>query len=437
MQAQWPLPELWQEWLGKVPPPATSRYLDKWLKPKLWTDIGWATPWLWGQVRTKGSLVYRVLLHKPTKSSQCSCSASIQPCVHVLALLHGWQSQALVARADQPLPDWIPEKITPPPEKRPPPASKKPASLIPPARVLEMEAGYTFLKAWLYDQSQIGWKSVLETGPDTLDETAARLVDHRLPGPARLIRELATPPPWGSSADHVRRTLSRLFLATRGFSHRAQLSEEEWLHLMVFTGVTIRKDTLKKTPPVVDQWQILHLQEEEAEADLRSRRTWLYGPNSGRFALLLDFAWKKAPLPPPLVAGGGWNGECYFYPGSGQHRVILGEGQHAALQSAVLPAHSTWNEAKDELALQQSLAPLQREHPMMIKGTRIRRTGQMTALIDRDGQSYPIVLSDSGFRELLVRETSDGLHLFGVFLDGFFHPLTVIEGDRFTALPRN
>lgn len=298
-----------------------------------------------------------------------------------------------------------------------------------------MEAGYTFLKAWLLDQSRMGWKAILETSPDALEETAARLVDHRLPGPARLIRELSSPPPWGSSADHIRRTISRLYLATQGFIQRAQLTEEEWMHLMVFTGITIRKDTLKKSLPVVDRWQVLHLKEEEAEADLRSRRTWLYGLNTGRFALLLDFAWKKAPLPPPFAVGGGWNGACFFYPGSGQHRVILGEGQHAALQNVSLPAHANWKAAKTELALKQSQAPLQAEHPIMIRGLRIRRVGSVPALIDWDGRSYPVILSDAQYRDLLVRENQEGLHLFGLFLDGFFHPMTIVDGEQLAALP--
>jgi hypothetical protein len=281
----------------------------------------------------------------------------------------------------------------------------------------------------------MGWKAILETSPDALEETAARLVDHRLPGPARLIRELSSPPPWGSSADHIRRTISRLYLATQGFVHRAQLTEEEWMHLMVFTGITIRKETLKKSPPVVDRWQVLHLKEEEVEADLRSRRTWLYGVNSRRFALLLDFAWKKAPLPPALAVGGGWNGACFFYPGSGQQRVILGEGQHAALQNGTLPAYEHWQEAKSELALKQSQAPLLAEHPIMIQGLRIRRADSIPALIDRDERSYPVFLSDAQYRDLLIREKPEGLHLFGLFRDGFFHPMAVVEGDQLSALP--
>ncbi|MBK7342332.1 MAG: hypothetical protein IPJ06_03980 [Saprospiraceae bacterium] len=428
-----PLTELWLNWFGNVPPPKRLQTLDKWLKPRLWAECGYFAPWLWGNVRTKGSLVYRVVLNQETKSSQCSCSARDQPCVHAIALLQGWQDQSIPVPKATSLPEWIPTRLDAN-RKAVSPKSTASPGLVTGARIQEMAQGYAFLETWLKDQVRLGWKLALETSPDTLEEVAARLVNDRLPGPARLVRSLHAQPGVELPVSEIRRTIVRLFLASRAMRHRDQLTPEEWANLLLFSGITVRKDTLINEAPVEDQWQILHLEELEAEADLRSRLTWMYGFHTRRYALLLDFAWKKTPLPPPLQPGGTWHGACHFYPGGNQVRTVLGEGRSIAFQSCAYPGADGWREALQALNRNQAADPLRSEYPAMVQGLRIRKTGKEYHLLDHANQTYPLALTETGFRALLIRESREGLHLFGVFRNGVFQPKSIINGGVVSKL---
>ncbi len=428
-----PLSELWLEWFGSVPKPAQVKSLDKWLKPKIWIDSGWTAPWLWGIVRTKGSLVYRVVINNVSRTSECTCSGREQPCVHAIALLQGWHEQHLSAAKDKPLPDWIPEQIVQRKNKKIPNPPKS-TRLITEARINEMEKGYAFLEKWLSDFTRMGWKSALETSPNTLEDAAARLVNDRLPGPARLVRALQPTPGGNISITTIRRTLARLFLAARGFRHRVDLTADEWANLLIFSGITIRKDALKGGPSVEDSWHVLHREEKEVETDLLSRQTWLFGMQSDRYAVIIDYAWKKAPLPPPLHPGGAWNGTCYFYPGGGQVRAILGEGRSVAFQARDDTGSNGWKEAVEQLIQDQVCDPLRSEYPAVIQGLKLRIKEDQSYLVDRLDETYPMKVDEHLFREFLINESMKGINLFGLFVDGNFIPKSILEDGGVTSL---
>ena len=56
---------------------------------------------------------------------------------------------------------------------------------------------------------------------------------------------------------------------------------------------------------------------------LRVQRTWLWGVDSGRPALLLDFAPLGAPLAPRPAPGSAFEGELAFYPGATPLRALV------------------------------------------------------------------------------------------------------------------
>lgn len=434
MNEPWPQHDVWLQWFGRIPHPSLAKNLDKWLKPRLWSECGWNAPWLWGHVRTKGSLAYRVVLNRTSRSSQCTCSARTQPCVHAAALLIGWQQQQWTIVSGAPLADWLPEQI---PQTSDPVTTHSTASSpswITPAKVKEMEKGYELLGQWLYEQSRLGWKNLLANGKQAAEDIASRLVDLRLPGPARMIRQLTMGDEVGSNSGILRQILARLILAQRAFTHREQLSEDQWLALLMFTGITIRKDSLRKQPAVNDRWLALTVEEYEDEADLRSRRIWCIGTRTSRFALLLDFAWKRAPFPPGLAAGQFWEGGLHFYPGADQVRAILGEGNTGCFPYDRLTSLSTWTDAHDIQTRALALDPLRMEVPVLIEQLEASQIDGRKVLLDREHHSYPMTLSDHGFELLMTSQRAHGLQLFGLLKVGSFYPVALLDQNRILAL---
>jgi hypothetical protein len=56
-----------------------------------------------------------------------------------------------------------------------------------------------------------------------------------------------------------------------------------------------------------------------------TRRVWLYGTTTGRYALVLFFAARGMPLDASLVPGSGVTADLHFYPGGPALRALVGD----------------------------------------------------------------------------------------------------------------
>nr|GFD14044.1 hypothetical protein [Tanacetum cinerariifolium] len=82
-------------------------------------------------------------------------------------------------------------------------------------------------------------------------------------------------------------------------------------------GITPKKDDLLADPAaliIADTWLVLG-QYTWPEERVMGRRSWLYGHQSGRTALVLEFAFGSQPFATALVPQGKYAGELAFYPG--------------------------------------------------------------------------------------------------------------------------
>jgi hypothetical protein len=89
-------------------------------------------------------------------------------------------------------------------------------------------------------------------------------------------------------------------------------------------GWTTGREEVLAGPQVHDRWAVLAREIDEQD-ELRVQRTWLWGLDLGRPALVLDFAPPGAPLDPGLPLGMALDGPLAFYPG-GLRALVAGEG---------------------------------------------------------------------------------------------------------------
>ncbi|NEP55373.1 MAG: SWIM zinc finger family protein, partial [Moorea sp. SIO3C2] len=73
---------------------------------------------------------------------------------------------------------------------------------------------------------------------------------------------------------------------------------------------------------VIDTWQILGKLVID-EDNLQIQRTWLWGTDSQKAALVLKFAHGRQPLDVSLVPGTSLKGKLIFYPGTGLQRAFV------------------------------------------------------------------------------------------------------------------
>jgi len=425
----------WTSWLGAAPPESGLKALDRWLKPTLWRGVGWREDQLWGEVRTKGSLHYKVCLDRKRHAFSCTCGGSTKPCVHIAALAFLFEEG--LWRGDEPSvePNWMESRLSSVSVAKPSLTSASGTSKgllqLPPGRKEELKAGFDYLQRWLEDRTALGWRQVLEPDSAHSMEAAARLVDHRMPGPARMIRRMGGQEGTDPGPDPgLAFLVGSLHLACRVFDAGEQ--SPLWPALLLFCGMTIRKDSLKKqSPPVTDHWLILHAMETE-ENGLRGRHTWVRGSSTGRFALLLDFAWGNSPLPPIPRIGAPWKGELHFYPGPGNFRAVVGEAVQEVSEARIaLP--DSWVKDNELQSTYRSQDPWRSHQPSWVEGLRLMERGGKWVARDQEGRVVDLHLSQAARDEVRFLALSGTMSVFGLRAGSTLWPLSlVIEGQLIT-----
>lgn len=301
-----------------------------------WTDLGRDDDALWG--RCSGSRVYQVRCDLSDLTTNCSCPSRKFPCKHGIALV------MLAAGGDvQPdtKPDWVVEWL----DKRTERAAKKEeraAKAAEPVDAATMErraknrartaakrlqaisAGIDQLDLWLEDQVRAGLASWEAQGDAFFEKRARALHDAKAPGLARTVAGLAElvdgSPDWHVSGLGA---LGSLALQTQAWRGRDQLPADLRADLDARIGQGQKKaDAVAHGERVADRWQVLG-QVRRNIGDLVEQRNWLFGGRSKRFALLLDFGYGGANLPPPRQVGTRFSATLAYFTSAVPQRAVL------------------------------------------------------------------------------------------------------------------
>jgi len=310
-----------------APDAASARAGQKLAAPGPWSGAGHDERVVWGLCQGSGKQPYQAQVDLEGPAFKCSCPSRKFPCKHGLGLLLLWVGGGVPAGER---PEWVHEwlqsreqrteraarrvEATPDPEA----AARRAA-----AREERVAAGVEDLRLWLRDIAR-GGLAAAQAQPYTFwDSFAARLVDAQAPGLARRVRPLATiamaqRPNW---PERMLEQLGMLFLLCE-----AQAGTELRDEVRTLVGWTTGREEVLDGPRARDRWAVL-ARELDDQDELRVQRTWLWGLDSGRPALLLDFAPPGAPLDPGPPLGMALDGELAFYPGAPRLRALVaGEG---------------------------------------------------------------------------------------------------------------
>lgn len=312
-----------------------------------WQTLGQKDGILWGEIKGSGSKPYQTCIEQATPSFKCSCPSRKFPCKHGLGLAFIYVAQAdALKTADYP--DWVAEWLN----KREQSAQRKVEKNEQPvdaatlkkreqaqqkrqsAREDKISAGVGELQTWLYDRVRQGLSAAAE---DTRlwDKMAARMIDAQAAGLAQRLQYCSTlrfrVPNW---QEKLLREVARLHLLLEAYQRRDTLPENLQADIAMHIGETSNKAELLEKTGITDNWQVVGQAQEEKDT-LRIQRTWLYGKQQNRYALLLDFAIanQAMTLRPPL--GSCFNAELVFYPNSYEIRALIKQDNSQLTESAV------------------------------------------------------------------------------------------------------
>lgn len=413
---------------------------------KKWKSVGASARAVWGLCQGSGKDPYQTRIDLNGPAFKCSCPSRKFPCKHGIGLLLIYaKDRASFTSKDEPawVTDWIggrTEKAEKKAEKAKVEA-EKPVDVEAQARRAakrdeRVRAGVAECASWLEDLVRHGLASAQRDKASEWDRITARMVDAQAPGLATFVRRVEAAMASGEGWEV--RTLDRignLHLLLEAARKLDALPPELAGDVRTALGYTQSKEDVLSAPGVTDHWGVIGLMYEEEER-LTTRRTWLVGRDSGRYALVLDFSAGGQRFDASFVPGTQFEGEIGFYPSAHPVRALLKRrGESSRINEAALAALAGGAEANLEgyaAALAQN--PWLVRWPMVLGDARLVRAGAAWVISDAEGRSVPLragfaggmqlwrLLSASGGRGRTVVGEWDGMSLLplGAFGSGAF-----------------
>jgi hypothetical protein len=284
--------------------------------------------------------------------------------------------------------------------------------------------GVDELERWLQDQVRQGISN-LESAPDsTWNTLAARMVDAQAPGLALRVRELASS---SRGADWPARLLAgmgRLQLLLDASRRIEQLPTAEAADVRYALGLSAAKEeVLASGEKLADDWSVVGLRVDERD-NLWERRVWLLGRQSGRSALLVEFAHGGARFADSWVCVSQQTATLAFYPGASPLRALLDPAQPRQPLPAPQPAFTPLDAALGDVAKLIAANPWQSPLPLRLAAVYpVYREGRWQAL-NKEGRSLTLALSDGEGWLLLSLAGGKAVNLFGEWHKGRLAPLS-------------
>ncbi len=390
-----------------------------------WTDPAGNGHWLWAEWPARpgarqDAKPLRAAVRLDPPGFFCTCRAPTRPCVHATALVLLFKNRPDRLRVAEP-PAWVLETAERA-RRRETAAPVNPSTeetQLAPARRAALAAGVEELSARLRDTLRRGLAETLTAGTDFWEETAARLVDNKLPGPARTLRRLAadlTDPeqPLPDPAAYLLDELGRLELFCRAwqqFDHLPPARRQTWLRA---AGHSPKRAEVLAGPALEDHWLVLGVTEGREE-QLSFRRTWVRGERTGRFALLLDYSFGGAAYPDNFPLGSAWQGRLHYYPGSRPLRAVLTDARPSGRAYESLRATTDLPELAAAWQSARALDPWSRRLPVYLAGMRVLRGPTGFIANDAANRTLPLTGPEETGWTLLAAGGGAPLSLFGEY----------------------
>lgn len=393
--------------LAMAPDEASVRAARSLASPGKWQTLGFDDAAAWGLCQGSGSKPYQTKVDLSGPVCSCSCPSRKLPCKHALALLLLLAGQkSAFAEGDRPewVSEWLEGRQQRAAKKEENRARKKTSAPVSPkkeaARLERMGAGINELCRWMSDQVAQGLSS-LSGQYDEWDRLAARMVDAQMPGLAARLRGMASLVDGGDDWPAV--LLGRMGviqLLADAFSRMECLSPGQQADVRSALGYLPDKDAvLAGEDRVSDVWAVVGVSVAE-EDRLWRRRVWLFGRESGRMALLLDFSHGNRSFEPVFLSGDSVRMTLAFYPGASPLRAVVADAP-VSEPFGPLPSFSL-DEALYDLARRLAANPWQTPLPLFFGGSRLVHDGERWQLLSEGGSLVPLAVDDAAAWKMLA-----------------------------------
>lgn len=268
-------------------------------------------------------------------------------------------------------------------------------------RAERIAVGMAELERWLSDLVASGLAQAQGRPFSYWDAMAARLVDAQAPAAATQVRRLPGVVRSGDGwPSRLLGHISRLHLLASGWSRYERLPEAQKADLRTAAGWPWPSEQVLAGPKEHDRWYVLARSETEEER-VTALRTWLWGIETNRLALVLDFARPGASPAWELWPGNVIDAAVARFPGTAQLRVIVAERSGEAEVGGAPPAWADLGQVVRARGEALASDPWTERWPVSVASVVPERLGDNWAVTDRDGRYIALATDDAvGWRLL-------------------------------------
>ena len=228
--------------------------------------------------------------------------------------------------------------------------------------------------------------------------------------------------------------LGRIALVTEASRRLDALDAPLRDDLRALVGWTLKdEEVIARGTAVDDRWLVIGQRTEE-EPRLRVQRSWLLGLESGRYALVLQFAVGLAPFAESFIPGTLLDARVRYWPSAYPTRALVEERRGTPEPWAGQPlGYPGFDDLLGATASALAAQPWLDRLPCVVRDVRpARRDATRWYLIDDAGRALPLASRDH--RRLLAISGGHPMHVAAEWDGETLQPLAAMLGDDFDGL---
>ena len=423
---------LTEEQILTLAPDESSKKSGKVLcNPSKWITKGKSEIALWGECQGSGSKPYQTQIDLNNVAFKCSCPSRKFPCKHGigLALLYARQP-GLFTHVDAP--QWVVEWISKRIEKEEKKGEKKETRIDEAAqakrqqnREQKIKDGINELHLWIKDIIRNGIINLPEKDYQFWEGMAKRMVDAQAPGLAGMVKALGQINYFCNTwQTQFMDGLLNIYLVIQAYKNKELLSDSLQQDIKSLIGYTLNQDELKEEPGISDTWLVVGKQVSQDD-QLTIERNWLYGMQTAKSALVLQF----------LIRGQGGSGisfspgmyvqaELAFYPSVSPLRALV---KNLVNTNSTAPAKlfASWLEVTEMETSLFAQLPVRSARPYIMQQLTPIEYNKQWWLQDQHKNLMPIKEEYKNIWRLLSLSGGDALDMAVVGKENSFEPVGV------------
>jgi hypothetical protein len=301
-------------------------------------------------------------------------------------------------------------------------------------RTERVSAGLDDLGRWLGDQIRSGLNGMDRAGYAYFDSMAARMVDAQAPGVASLLRSIPAELAGVDWPERVLAQLGSLHLLIQAHRRLDALPADLAATVRSRIGYPVSKSDVLAGSGISDRWLALGMVD-TVEFRLETRRVWLYGATTKRWALWLNFAPPGGRLDASALPGQVLDADLHFYPGSGQYRALIGRRRDVGedhLNPTGQPSAESFAEVQRRFADLIAVDPWASRMPTVVEAAPIpsREPDKPWRLRDSSGHVCELIELAAQPWPLIARSGGAPIPIFGEWNGRALRALSVMADDR-------